>query len=151
MTHLPNYNPECTNGLYWADEIEKQVEEKILQISLTLTPEDMVKTKSNIEVLQKQLESIKAKLKRLYGVYAEGNDTVVEVIGELEKEADAIKAKIQEEEKSETKAEKKIRYEEIKKIADVWQNIDKKNKNLVLKSIIDKVVIVNGDIEIRLK
>lgn len=151
MTHLPNYNPECTNGLYWADEIEKQVEEKILQISLTLTPEDMVKPKSNIEVLQKQLESIKAKLKRLYGVYAEGNDTVVEVIGELEKEADAIKAKIQEEEKSETKTEKKIRYEEIKKIADVWQNIDKKNKNLVLKSIIDKVVIVNGDIEIRLK
>lgn len=151
MTHLPNYNPECTNGLYWADEIEKQVEEKILQISLTLTPEDMVKPKSNIEVLQKQLEGIKSKLKRLYGVYAEGNDTVVEVIGELEKESDAIKAKIQEEEKSETKTEKKIRYEEIKKIADVWQNIDKKNKNLVLKSIIDKVVIVNGDIEIRLK
>lgn len=151
MTHLPNYNHECTNGLYWADEIEKQVEEKILQISLTLTPEDMVKPKSNIEVLQKQLESIKAKLKRLYGVYAEGNDTVVEVIGDLEKEADVIKVKIQEEEKSETKTEKKIRYEEIKKIADVWQNIDKKNKNLVLKSIIDKVVIVNGDIEIRLK
>ena len=87
----------------------------------------------------------------MYGVYAEGNDTVVEVIGDLEKESDAIKAKIQEEEKSETKTEKKIRYEEIKKIADVWQNIDKKNKNLVLKSIIDKVVIVNGDIEIRLK
>ena len=65
----------------------------------------------------------------------------------MEREADAVKEKIQEEEKSETKPEKKIRYEEIKKIADVWQNIDKKNKNLVLKSIIDKVVIVNGDIE----
>ena len=40
---------------------------------------------------------------------------------------------------------------ELKKIADVWDGIDKKQKNMILKSIISKIVIVNGDIEIQLK
>lgn len=38
-----------------------------------------------------------------------------------------------------------------KKIADVWDSIDKRNKNMILKTIIDKIIIVNGDIEIQLK
>lgn len=49
------------------------------------------------------------------------------------------------------KQKKEFVYENIKKIADVWNNIDKKQKNMILKSIISKIVIVNGDIEIQLK
>lgn len=39
----------------------------------------------------------------------------------------------------------------IKKLADVWAHIDKKEKNNILKSIISRIVIVNGDVEIQLK
>ena len=51
----------------------------------------------------------------------------------------------------EANKKKSVAYENIKKIADVWDNIDKRNKNMILKSIIDKIIIVNGDIEIQLK
>ena len=44
-----------------------------------------------------------------------------------------------------------ILKDEIKKLADVWDSIDKKQKNMILKTIIDKIIIVNGNIEIQLK
>lgn len=46
---------------------------------------------------------------------------------------------------------KEFVYENIKKLADIWDKVDKKQKNLILKTIIDKIVIVNGNIEIQLK
>lgn len=38
-----------------------------------------------------------------------------------------------------------------KKIADVWDNINNKQKNIILKSIIEKIILVNGKVEIILK
>ena len=37
MSYLPNYNPNCNNSLEWAEDIEKQVEDEILKISLNLS------------------------------------------------------------------------------------------------------------------
>ena len=62
-----------------------------------------------------------------------------------------LKSKISEEESKKSVNEQKLQYEQVKKIADVWGHIDKKGKNQLLKSIVDKIFIVNGDIEIRLK
>ena len=42
-------------------------------------------------------------------------------------------------------------YDNIKKLADVWEHIDKQSKNRILKTIISKIIIVNGNIEIQLK
>ena len=63
-----------------------------------------------------------------------------------------MKTNILEEEKNERNSQKKeIVYANIKKLADVWEHIDKKAKNSILKSIITKIIIVNGNIEIQLK
>lgn len=150
--YLPNYNPECKNKPVWADVIEEQVEENILQIALDLKLEDMEKKQSPVDLLNDRLNSTKEKVKRLYGIYADGNDTVVEMITELENEIRGIKCQIEiEEEKSGNHEIKRIEYEKIKRIADVWGSIDKTNKNKILKSIIHKILIVNGNIEIQLK
>lgn len=152
LYYIPNYNPDCKNLLYWSEDIDKQVEEKIKQISLNFKMDYLKEKEDVVTILEKQLESVKTKLKRLYGIYADGNDTVVEMITELEEESKCIKNKILEESsKGQTDSEKKLRYEEVKKIADVWEHIDKKTKNKLLKSIVEKVVIVNNDIEIHLK
>lgn len=152
MGYLPNHNPGCQNVLTWADEIEAQVEEKILQISLNLKLEDMETKVSPVKVLNDRIDSLKTKLKRLYGIYADGNDTVVDMITELENEIKEVKKQIAEEEKKNGNKEDKIlEYEKIKRIADVWGYIDKTNKNKILKSIIHKILIVNGNIEIQLK
>lgn len=152
LYYLPNFNSNCNNSLEWAKDIESQVEEKILEISIKLSPDDMEKKDDKINMLYKRLEVNKTKLKRLYGIYADGNDTVVEIISELEEETKEVKKQIEEEElKKGNKKERKLQYEKIKKIADVWPHIDKIDRNKILKSIIEKIVIVNGDIEIILK
>lgn len=152
LHYIPNHNPDCKNLLYWSDDIDKQVEEKIKQISLNFKMDCLKEKEDVVTILEKQLESVKTKLKRLYGIYADGNDTVVEMITELEEESKCIKNKILEESSNvQADSEKKLRYEEVKKIADVWEHIDKKTKNKLLKSIVEKVVIVNNDIEIHLK
>ena len=102
--------------------------------------------------MQSQLDKEKIKLKRLYSLYAEGSDTVLEMIRDCETSISELKEKIGIESKNSVNTQKKeFVYENIKKIADVWDNIDKKQKNMILKSIISKIVIVNGDIEIQLK
>lgn len=150
--YLPNYNDDCKNTLHWSDEIEKEVESKILDISLNIKMEDFEKKEDKVCVLEKQLENVKSKLKRLYGIYADGNDTVVEMITDYEKEIERIKQGIiEEQEKKGNTKDKIIQYENIKKIADIWENVSNQDKNMILKSIVEKITIVNGDIAIYLK
>ena len=99
-----------------------------------------------------QLDKEQIQLKRLYNLYADGNDTVLEMIKESESLVKTMKANVLSESKSIANMQKKeFVYENIKKLADVWDNIDKKKKNMIFKTIIDKIVIVNGNIEIQLK
>lgn len=152
MNKLPNYNPDCDNTLEWAFDIETQVEEKILEISLNI---DNIAKSTQVdisEVLKQQLENLNGKLKRMYNLYADGNDAIIETINELEKQKKDVKKKLDlEHEKELTKNKKQESIKEIKKIADVWEHIDKKDKNTILKSIIEKIMISKGNIEIRLK
>lgn len=152
LNYLPNHNPNCNNSLEWADEVEKQVEEQILKISLDLSSYKPKEKETKLQIMQSQLDKEKTKLKRLYSLYADGNDTALEMIRDCEKSISELKEKIEIESKNSVNTQKKeFVYENIKKIADVWDNIDKKQKNMILKSIISKIVIVNGDIEIQLK
>ena len=152
LDYLPNHNKNCNNSLEWADDVENQVEEHILKISLDLSSYKPKEKETKLQIMQSQLDKEKTKLKRLYSLYADGNDTVLEMIRDCEKSISELKEKIGIESKNSINTQKEeFVYENIKKIADVWHNIDKKQKNMILKSIISKIVIVNGDIEIQLK
>lgn len=152
MSYLPNYNANCDNTLEWAVDIEKQVEEEIIKISLNLSSEKPVAKQSKIEILQSQIKKEENRRKRFFNLYADGNDDVLLSIKEINNTIKSLKEQL-ETERSNTNLNRKksVTYKNIKKIADVWDSIDKKDKNIILKSIIDKIVIVNGDIEIQLK
>lgn len=133
LSYLPNFNHSCNNSLEWADVIEKQVENEILQISLNLSTYKPKEKETKLQIMQSQLEKEKAKLKRLYILYADGNDTVLEMIKSNEKSIAELKDKILVESKNSINTQKKdFVYENIKKIADVWADIDKKQKNIIL-------------------
>nr|DAX01572.1 MAG TPA: integrase serine recombinase [Bacteriophage sp.] len=152
MSYLPNYDANCDNTLEWAVDIEKQVEEEIIKISLNLSSEKPVAKQSKIEILQSQIKKEENRRKRFFNLYADGNDDVLLSIKEINNTIKSLKEQL-ETERSNTNLNRKksVTYKNIKKIADVWDSIDKKDKNIILKSIIDKIVIVNGDIEIQLK
>lgn len=152
MSYLPNYSADCNNTLEWAAGIESQVEDQILKISLDLSSYKPKEKATKLEIMQSQLDKEKTKLKRLYELYADGNDTVLEMIRSSEKELSDLEGRIKAEVKSSGNTQKKeFVYDNIKKLADVWDLIGKKQKNLILKTIIDKIVIVNGNVEIQLK
>lgn len=152
MSYLPNYNHDCNNALEWATDIENQVEGEILKISLDLSSHKPKAKETRLEIMQSRLDKEQTKLKRLYKLYADGNDTILEMISEMEEKISETKMEIEKESKNQNVSEKKsLAYENIKKLADIWPDIDKKQKNLILKTIIDKIVIVNGNIEIQLK
>lgn len=152
LSYLPNYNHNCNNSLEWAEDIEKQVESEILKISLDLSSYRPKEKETKLQIMQSQLDKEKTKLKRLYELYAEGNDTVLEMIKSNEKTIVELKDRISAESKNSVNIQKKeFVYKNIKKIADVWSNLDKKQKNMILKNIISKVIVVNGNIEIQLK
>lgn len=152
LDYLPNYNHDCDNTTQWAENIEKQVEEQMLKISVNLSKYKPKEKETKLQMMQSQLNREKNKLKRLYNLYSEGNDTVIELIKQSEEEIKRITDAIKEESKSARNTQKKeFVYDNIKKLADVWDNIDKQSKNKILKSIISKIVIVNDNIEIQLK
>ena len=88
----------------------------------------------------------------MYDLYADGNDTVLEMIKSCEEKISGMKNEIfKEESKAENTQKKEFVYENIKRLADIWDKIDKSQKNAILKTIISKVIIVNGAVEIQLK
>lgn len=151
LIYLPNHNPNCNNTLEWASDIENAVEKEILQISANISEYKPRQKESKLEILQSQLEKEQSKRKRLYGLYAEGNDDVIGMIKEIEQTIEELKQDIVKESAIETDNVRKKVFENIKNLADIWADIDKKQKNMLLKSIIEKIVISNGNIEIRLK
>ena len=124
----------------------------MLEISVNLSKYKPKEKETKLQIMQSQLSREKNKLKRLYILYAEGNDTVIELIKQAEEEVKRITAAIEEESKAAKNTQKKeFVYDNIKKLADVWDKIDKQTKNKILKTIISKIVIVNDNIEIQLK
>nr|DAV31401.1 MAG TPA: integrase serine recombinase [Caudoviricetes sp.] len=152
LFYLPNYNKDCDNSIEWATDIEKQVEAEIIKISLNLSSQKPIAKQSKIDIIQSQIKKEKYRRNRLFNLYADGNDDVLDMIKQSDNTISSLKEQLETELSSkEANKKKSIAYENIKKIADVWDSIDKRNKNMILKTIIDKIIIVNGDIEIQLK
>lgn len=150
MSYLPNYDSRCNNTLEWASDIESQVVDEVLKISLRLkAPKDYVKSKSDI--IQEAIEREQTKLKRLYGLYSDGNDMIIEVIKEQEEKISKLKIELNDAMKNNNPKRREIFYENIKSLADSWGNIDNPKRNKILKTIISKIVINNGDVDIFLR
>lgn len=151
LSYLPNFNPNCKNKAQRADEIERQVEEQMIRISLDLSTYTPKEKESRLDILMSQLEKEKKKLRRMYDLYAEGNDMILDMIQSQEEEVRRMEDNVRECEQNQKPTRETIAYKNVKRLADVWDQIDKPEKNKILKSIIDKVVIVNGDVEIQLQ
>lgn len=150
MSYLPNYDSRCNNTLEWASDIESQVVNEVLKISLRLkAPKDYAKSKSDI--IQEAIEREQTKLKRLYGLYSDGNDMIIEVIKEQEEKISKLKIELNDAMKNNNPKRREIFYENIKCLADSWGNIDNPKRNKILKTIISKIVINNGDVDIFLR
>lgn len=140
-------NPNCDNKRPDAKDVEREVSDCFKRFAVNITGR-REKQLSKKELIEKEMKSTVDKLKKLYELYATNeSETLLEVIGKSEKRVKELRRELDKEtrEKSLTTPE---RIEKIKKISDVWDKLDVKEQNKVLKECIDKIVITEGNIDI---
>lgn len=141
----------CKNKVSIAKNIESEVEECFKNFSINIGASD-VKPSDNKCILEQSIKSIKIKIRKMYEVYFETqSDNLLGMISEEEKKLSGLEnelSALSESEKKECNLEK---IEQIKHVADVWEELDKKSKNKILKECVEKIVITNDEIEIRFR
>lgn len=137
------HDPNCSAERVWADEVESEVISDIFSLGI----EKEESEKRTVEV--RESEKLERKLKRLYELWSEGNDTLIGVIKDCEERL--ARARKKEEKQKEKEKEEEKRQEaigQIKGIKDLWDGLDMREKRAIVRSVVDKVVIFDGKINI---
>lgn len=141
-------DPNCDNEKVKASWVETEVESCFKKFAINL--DEKQKEADNREVIQASINKCNSKIKKLYHLYAENdNDNLLEVIKEEEKKLNDLKKELSME--VDKKSKNNTNLKEIKKVADIWDLLDNKKKNKILKMCVEKVVIDGEDIDVYFK
>lgn len=141
-------DPNCDNDKVMASLVEEKVVSCFKEFSLNA--EKRRKEESWANFIEESINKVNKKIKKLYSLYAENDsDNLLEVIREEEERLKELKKQLKAE--SERKSEGSVDIEKIKRVSDVWETIENKEKNKALKECIEKVIIDGGDIQVRFK
>lgn len=141
-------DPNCDNEKVKASWVETEVEICFKKFAINL--DEKQKEMDNREIIQASINKCNSKIKKLYHLYAENdNDNLLEVIKEEEKKLNDLKKELSME--VDKKSKNNTNLKEIKKVADIWDLLDNKKKNKILKMCVEKVVIDGEDIDVYFK
>lgn len=149
-------DPNCDNMKYNFDDVERVVIEDLFRmtdnITATNTPylESERKRVSGIDLLQQKCDTLSAKIKRLYNLYAEsGNDLLLETIDENQKELLSV-TKILESERASMVALSEIDEQKqiVKNLRGKWDTLTMQEKHKALRICIDQIVLTDEAIDI---
>lgn len=138
----------CKNKVAFAKKVEEEVEECFKSFAINVE-ETGKNTTDKVDCLGKAIKAATAKTKKMYDTYfTRQSDSLLEMIEEEESKLKALKNELELEKNSGKGRLSSGKIDRIKRIADIWDSIDGKEKNRVLKECVEKVVLTNGDIEI---
>ena len=144
----------CNNPPIDVFLVEDAVKEDLFSFSVKKKSGKIKEEILNVsDILRERLSDGIKKLKRLYALYANGDDDILlDAINEQKAEIEEIKEKLKEEEK---KSEKSKTSAEVKKkletIADTWDYMEKSEKRAVILSVVERIVINEEEISIYYK
>lgn len=140
-------NPNCNNKKNKAKYIEDEVEIYFKEFAVNIQ-EDNNKRKNNSENIEKTIESTNLKIKKLYNLYIEReSENLLDMISKEEDRLKDLKKQLQNEKNNNIKNTKK-QIEHIRKMSDAWDCLSTKEKNIILKECVDKIIITGEDIDI---
>lgn len=140
-------NPNCNNKKNKAKYIEDEVEIYFKEFAVNIQ-EDNNKRKNNSENIEKTIESTNLKIKKLYNLYIEReSENLLDMISKEEDRLKDLKKQLQNEKNNNIKNTKK-QIEHIRKMSDAWDCLSTKEKNMILKECVDKIIITGEDIDI---
>lgn len=137
------HDPHCNAERVWADDVEKAVLEDIFSIGIEKEKQIIKPT------ALKESERLERKLKRLYELWSEGNDTLIGVIQECEKKLKNARKKEDNLKLLENeKITKEKTIEKINSVKDIWETLNTAEKRSLVHSVIDKILIFDDKINI---
>lgn len=143
----------CDQEKVWADEVEDIVIKSIFEFANNYKPsetESLVQD-DTISLLYEQQETLNKKLKKLYIMYAEGDDNEIlkETIDELKKQKENINNRIELDTKNEMiKRRRKERTEILSTVSNLWDNLDSLQKKTIIRKLVNKVEITDNHVNI---
>lgn len=140
-------DPNCNNKKNKAKYIEDEVEIYFKEFAINIQ-EDNNKRKNNSENIEKTIESTNLKIKKLYSLYIEReSENLLDMISKEEDRLKVLNKQLQNEKNNNIKNTKK-QIERIRKMSDAWDYLSTKEKNMILKECVDKIIITGEDIDI---
>lgn len=151
-THLVR-DPDCPNENVWAEDVEAVVLRDLFQLSADLTDKDWGTAHTLVSpcaLLEQRIHSCKAKMKRLYNLYAAcEDDTLLETIQENKSELAALSEQLSAEQKHQTRA--KHLHEISKQMLDIgqnWTQMTSAEKQSIIRDCVDKIIVKDGKLDV---
>lgn len=139
-------DPNCDNYRANAKEVEEAVEDIFKRFALSV--EQGEQRESKVESIEAAIKKSNTKIKKYYSLYADNdNENLLELIREEEEKVKELKRQLVSEQKKERKLDADM-IEKVKRVVDVWDDLNGKEKNMILKDYIEKVVITKGNIDV---
>ncbi len=149
-------DPNCDNLRYDAEELEKVVIDDVLRMADKVVADEKAVPKINdsrragIKILQEKYDTISAKIKRLYNLYAENEDKLLlETIRENQKELASL-SKLLDNEKTSVAAVDDIveRNNIVKNLRSTWDSLTISEKQRALRICVGKIVVTDYRVDI---
>ena len=146
---------DCDSDYVWADDVEKIIIDDLFNISIKLQNNKMEQSVIDpLERIKKEIENKKEQIKRVMILYTEQSDTIPEdifnsFVEELNYDINKLENKYNEE--SKTRISKKnidSIIDKVVSIGDIWDDLDEKGKQKIIRECVEKIVIDKGKISI---
>ncbi len=148
-------DPNCTQPKIWGDEVENAVLNLLFKLKErpNIEKQEQPFEKSALEILEKQKLETERKIKKLYLLYAESdNELLLETINEQKRRLTSIMAQISvESENKITLISKDNITDIVNNLQDLWGKSSFQQKRNIIKLLVDKIIITDDNIDIKLR
>lgn len=149
-------DPDCDNESIWAHEVERTVLSDLFSFTADdIQPDETVTREllSPLEILSRNREEARTKLKRLYDLYArDGNEILLESIKELSSELAVLEGKIEKEQESSRGAKDiMLAREKLCNVRSTWEYMAEREKRTILASVIEKITVTHYSVRMEYK
>lgn len=142
-------DPDCDNEPLWAEDVEAAVISDIFALTAQrIEPgESAVSTE---ELLEKKIQTLSTKLRRLYELYAEnGNEVLRQSIAKLTAEIDSAQGALDREREVGAVSKAAARAgERLLNVRSTWDYMSLEEKRELICSVVDRITLTHRELEI---
>ncbi len=141
------HDADCPNRGVMAREVEEVVIRDLSR--LAADPGEAPVRQSDEAACRRALERAKRKLRRLYELFADGeDDSLLEAVERAKAERDRAESALAKAEASAAQHDDTEARDALRTIGSCWDKLDNRERQAVVRACVDKIVLQNGKIEV---